>query len=211
LNTIANLSEEIVCLMPTQSYHERTLVLLKPDSVLRGLVGQVLTRFENAGLKIVALKVVQPPREFIVNHYPNTPDWIRGMGEKTLSNYKEQGKDPIKEVGVADAMQIGEMIVQWNIEYLTMGPIVALVLEGGHAIQVVRKLVGNTLPLNAAPGTIRGDFSSASPTIANALRHSIHNMIHASSTTEEAEHEISHWFGTDALVSYKRADEDVLF
>src|ERR1700730_17692095 len=172
--------------MPTQAYHERTLVLLRPDSVLRGLVGQILTRFENAGLKIVALKVVQPSREFIVNHYPNTPDWIRGMGEKTLSNYKEQGKDPVKEVGVDDDMKIGEMIVQWNIEYLTMGPIVALVLEGGHAIQVVRKLVGITLPLNAAPGTIRGDFSSASPTIANALRHSIHNMIHASSTTEEA-------------------------
>jgi len=197
--------------MPTQSYHEQTLVLLKPDSVLRGLVGQILTRFENAGMKIVALKVVQPPREFIANHYPNTPDWIRGMGEKTLSNYKEQGKDSIKEVGVDDAMEIGEMIVQWNIEYLSMGPMVALVLEGGHAIQVVRKLVGSTLPLNAAPGTIRGDFSSASPTIANALRHSIHNMIHASSTTEEAEHEIAHWFGKDALVSYKRSDEEVLF
>jgi nucleoside-diphosphate kinase len=197
--------------MPTQSYHEQTLVLLKPDSVLRGLVGQILTRFENAGLKIVALKVVQPPRDFIASHYPNTPDWIRGMGEKTLSNYKEQGKDPVKEVGVDDAMQIGEMIVQWNIEYLGMGPIVALVLEGGHAIQVVRKLVGSTLPLNAAPGTIRGDFSSASPAIANALRHSIHNMIHASSTTEEAEYEIAHWFGKDALVSYKRSDEDVLF
>ena len=197
--------------MPTQSYYEQTLVLLKPDSLLRGLAGQILTRFENAGLKIVALKVVQPSREFIASHYPNTPDWIQGMGEKTLSNYKEQGKDPIKEVGVDDAMKIGEMIVQWNIEYLSMGPIVALVLEGGHAIQVVRKLVGSTLPLNAAPGTIRGDFSSASPTIANALRHSIHNMIHASSTTEEAEHEIAHWFGKDALVSYKRSDEGVLF
>ena len=197
--------------MPTQSYYEQTLVLLKPDSVLRGLVGQILTRFENAGLKIVAMKVVQPPREFIASHYPNTPDWIRGMGEKTLSNYKEQGKDPIKEMGVDDAMKIGEMIVQWNIEYLAMGPIVALVLEGGHAIQVVRKLVGSTLPLNATPGTIRGDFSSASPTIANALKHSIHNMIHASSTTEEAEYEIGHWFGKDALVTYKRADEGVLF
>lgn len=197
--------------MPTQTYYEQTLVLLKPDSVLRGLVGQILARFENAGLKIVGLKVVQPSRDFIASHYPNTPDWIRGMGEKTLSNYKEQGKDPIKEMGVDDAMQIGEMIVQWNVEYLAMGPIVALVLEGGHAIQVVRKLVGSTLPLNATPGTIRGDFSSASPTIANALRHSIHNMIHASSTTAEAEYEIAYWFGKDALVSYQRADEGVLF
>ncbi len=197
--------------MPTQSYYERTLVLLKPDSVQRGLVGQILSRFENAGLKIVALKVVQPPREFVENHYPNTPDWIRGMGEKSLANYGEQGRDPLKEVGTNDAMQIGEMVKNWNVEYLTSGPIVAIVLEGGHAIQVVRKLVGHTLPLNATPGTIRGDFSTASPTIANALRHSIHNMIHASSTTEEAEYEIAHWFGGDTLVEYKRTDEDVLF
>ena len=197
--------------MPTQPYYERTLVLLKPDSVQRGLVGQILARFENAGLKIAGLKIVQPSPEFIANHYPNTPDWIRGMGEKSLANYSEQGRDPVKEIGTSDAMQIGEMVKNWNIEYLTSGPIVALVLEGGHAIQVVRKLVGHTLPLNAAPGTIRGDFSTASPTIANALRHSIRNMIHASSTTEEAEHEIKHWFGSDSLVEYQRTDEPVLF
>jgi len=197
--------------MPTQSYHERTLVLLKPDSVQRGLVGQILARFENVGLKIVGLKIVQPSRDFIANHYPNTEEWMRGMGDKTLANYKEQGKDPFKEVGTDDALKIGQMIVQWNIDYLSMGPIVALVLEGGHAIQVVRKLVGSTLPLNATPGTIRGDFSTASPAIANALRHSIHNMIHASSTTEEAEHEINHWFGAEGLVNYKRADEELLF
>lgn len=197
--------------MPTQSYHERTLVLLKPDSVQRGLVGRILTRFENAGLKIAGLKIVQPSRDFIANHYPNTPDWIRGMGEKTLANYKEQNKDPFQEIGTDDAMKIGQMIVQWNIDYLSMGPIVAIVLEGGHAIQVVRKLVGHTLPLNAAPGTIRGDFSTASPAIANALRHSIHNMIHASSTVDEAEYEIAHWFSGDPLVNYKRTDEDVLF
>src|ERR687887_630021 len=114
--------------MATASYYERTLVLLKPDSVQRGLVGQILSRFENAGLKMVALKIVQPSREFIENHYPNTPDWIRGMGEKSLANYTEQGRDPIKEVGTNDAMQIGEMVKNWNVEYLTSGPIVAVVL-----------------------------------------------------------------------------------
>ena len=94
--------------MSTQTFTERTLVLLKPDSVQRGLVGQILSRFEDAGLKIVALKIVRPPRAFIEKHYPNTPDWIRGMGEKSLSNYKDLGKDPLKEVGTADAMAIGE-------------------------------------------------------------------------------------------------------
>ncbi|MCA1554144.1 MAG: nucleoside-diphosphate kinase, partial [Chloroflexi bacterium] len=132
--------------MPTQSYYERTLVLLKPDSVQRGLVGQILSRFENAGLKIAGLKIVQPPREFIENHYPNTPEWIRGMGEKSLANYTEQGRDPVKEVGTGDAMQIGEMLKGWNVDYLSSGPIVAVALEGGHAIQVVRKMIGSTLP-----------------------------------------------------------------
>ena len=197
--------------MPTQSYHERTLVLLKPDSVQRGLAGQILARFEAVGLKIVGLKIVQPSKEFIAGHYPNTPDWIQGMGEKSLANYKELGKDPIKEVGTDDAMKIGEMVKNWNIEYLASGPIMAIVLEGGHAIQVVRKLCGNTLPFKAEPGTIRGDFSSGSPTIANALRHSIHNMIHASSTPEEVAHEVKHWFGGDVLVNYKRTDEEVMF
>ena len=197
--------------MPIQSYHERTLVLLKPDSVQRGLVGQILTRFENAGLKIVGLKIVKPPRDFIERHYPNTPEWIRGMGEKSLLNYKELGKDPLKEVGSDDPMAIGEMVKNWNIDYLSSGPIVAIALEGWHAIQVVRKLVGHTLPVSAAPGTIRGDFSTASSTIANALRHSIHNMIHASGNAEEAEYEIKHWFAADELSEYARTDEGVLF
>jgi len=197
--------------MATQSYYERTLVLLKPDSVQRGLIGQILSRFENAGLKIVALKIVRPPREFIEKHYPNTPEWIRGMGEKSLDNYKALGKDPIKEVGTADAMAIGNMVKNWNIDYLASGPIVAVALEGGHAIKVVRKLVGHTLPVEAAPGTIRGDFSTASSTIANALRHSIHNMIHASGNAEEAAYEIKHWFSDAELMEYARGGEDVMF
>ncbi|MBI5876840.1 MAG: nucleoside-diphosphate kinase [Chloroflexi bacterium] len=197
--------------MATQSYYERTLVLLKPDSVQRGLIGQILARFENAGLKIIALKIVRPPREFIARHYPNTPDWIRGMGEKSLDNYKALGKDPVKEVGSADAMAIGELVKNWNIDYLASGPIVAVALEGGHAIKVVRKLVGHTLPVEAAPGTIRGDFSTASSTIANALRHSIHNMIHASGNAEEAAYEIKHWFSDAELMEYARGGEDVMF
>ena len=197
--------------MSTQTFTERTLVLLKPDSVQRGLVGQILSRFEDAGLKIVALKIVRPPRAFIEKHYPNTPDWIRGMGEKSLSNYKDLGKDPMREVGTADAMAIGEMVKNWNIDYLASGPIVAVVLEGGHAIKVVRKLVGHTLPVEAAPGTIRGDFSTASSTIANALRHSIHNMIHASGNAEEAAYEIKHWFTDVELMDYARAGADVMF
>ncbi|MHB8926293.1 MAG: nucleoside-diphosphate kinase [Bacillota bacterium] len=190
---------------------EKTLILVKPDGVQRGLVGAILGRFEQVGLKIVALRVVHPSREQAEKHYPNTPEWIEGMGQKTLQSYKENGVDPIAEVGTDDPRKIGEMVKQWNIEYLSSGPVVACVLEGYHAIQVVRKMCGHTLPLAAAPGTIRGDYSTASPIVANALRHAIRNLIHASSTTDEADHEVAHWFPQGGLSSYRRSDETAMF
>ena len=197
--------------MDASELYERTLVLLKPDAVQRGLVGRILARFEAAGLKIAALKLVRADREFISAHYPNTPEWIRGMGEKTLGSYKEHGKDPIEEVGTDDPQAIGEMVKGWNVEYLTSGPVVACVVEGLHAIPVVRKMCGHTLPYLAEPGTIRGDFSVASPIAANFFKRAVRNLIHASSTREEAEHEIAHWFGTEKLVQFDSTDELALF
>lgn len=198
-------------MVPLKLPLEKTLILVKPDGVQRGLVGAILGRFEQVGLKIVALRVVHPSREQAEKHYPNTPEWIEGMGQKTLQSYKENGVDPIAEVGTDDPRKIGEMVKQWNIEYLSSGPVVACVLEGYHAIQVVRKMSGHTLPLAAAPGTIRGDYSTASPIVANALRHAIRNLIHASSTTDEADHEVAHWFPQGGLASYKRSDETAMF
>jgi nucleoside-diphosphate kinase len=190
---------------------EKTLVLIKPDGVKRGIVGRVLTRFEEVGLKIAALKLVQASREHVENHYPNTPEWIGGMGEKTLQTYQDQGKDPIQEIGTADPMEIGNMIKGWNVDYLTSGPLVALVVEGAHAISVVRKMCGFTLPAFAEPGTIRGDFSITSPIVANELNRAVRNLVHASSDPEEAAHEIDHWFSEDELCSYETAAETVMF
>ncbi len=190
---------------------ERTLVLVKPDAVCRGLTGQILARFETAGLKIVGLKMVTPSREFAERHYPNTPEWIRGMGEKSLDSYHDRGIDPIAEVGTDDPLAIGEIIRGWNIDYLTSGPIVAVILEGLHAIATVRKLCGNTLPFKAEPGTIRGTYSSSSPLIANSVRRAIHNLVHASSTPEEVAHETAHWFGPEEPYHYRRTDEEALY
>ncbi len=190
---------------------ERTLVLIKPDGVQRGLVGRILGRFEDVGLKIIGMKMVTPTRQHVEQHYPNTPEWIMGMGNKTLESYEKNGVDPIAELGTKDPMAIGEMVKGWNIDYLSSGPIVAIVFEGYHAIQVVRKLCGHTLPLNADPGTIRGAYSSGSPIVANAKKHAIHNLIHASSTVDEANHEIAHWFPEGKLASYDRPDLSVIF
>jgi nucleoside-diphosphate kinase len=190
---------------------ERTLVLVKPDAVCRGLTGQILARFETAGLKIIGLKMVTPSREFAERHYPNTPEWIRGMGEKSLDSYRDRGIDPIAEVGTDDPLAIGEIIRGWNIDYLTSGPIVAVIFEGLHAIATVRKLCGNTLPFKAEPGTIRGTYSSSSPLTANSVRRAIHNLVHASSAPEEVAHETAHWFGPEEPCHYRRTDEEALY
>ena len=190
---------------------ERTLVLLKPDTICRGLAGQVLARFETAGLRLIALKMLLPERSFIAGHYPNTPEWIEGMGKKTLETYRERNIDPINEVGTDDPMKIGEMVKEWNIDYLSSGPVVACVIEGMHAIATVRKLCGNTMPLYADPGSIRATYSSASAVVANTLRRAVRNLVHASSTAEEAEYEIAHWFQVDEICPYRRVDEEALY
>ncbi len=190
---------------------ERTLVLIKPDAVRRGLIGRILARFEEVGLKVVGLKMTVPSPEFAARHYPNTPDWIEGMGRKTLETYRDRGIDPVAEVGTDDPVKIGEMVKGWNVDYLSSGPVVAVILEGLHAIATVRKLCGATMPLYADPGTIRGDYSSTSAVAANHVKRAVRNLVHASSNPEEAAHEIAHWFGPERPCEYRRADEEVLY
>jgi len=191
---------------------ERTLVLIKPDGVKRGIVGEIISRFERAGLKLVAAKLVWVDKELVSRHYPDDrKEFIMGMGQKTLDNYKELGIDPIKHAGTDDPHKIGLMINQWNKELLSSGPVMAMVWEGNHAIANVRRIVGPTLPSMAQPGTIRGDFSVDSSALANEKKRPIKNLIHASGNKEEADYEISLWFSGKEIHSYKRADEDVMF
>ncbi len=190
---------------------EKTVVLIKPDGVKRGLVGEAIRRFESRGLKIIALKMIIASREHAHSHYPNTEEWLRGMGEKTLQNYKQYGKDPVKEIGTDDALEIGKKVAEWNVEFLTSGPMVAMVVQGIHAVDMVRKIVGKTIPAMAEMGTIRGDFSVDSPTLANVGKRAIHNVVHASGDQSEAAHELKHWFGPEEIHEYKRAEEDIMF
>ncbi len=190
---------------------EKTLVLIKPDGVKRGLVGETLHRFEQRGLKIIALKMTQAKKEQIDNHYPKDKKWIRRLGEKTLKNYQKYGYDPIKEMGSDDPDKIGEKVRNWLLDYMTSAPIVKIVVQGVHAIDMVRKIVGPTLPVDAEMGTIRGDFSVDSSDIANREKRAIHNLVHASETPEEAEHEINFWFSPEEIHSYQREEEEMMF
>ena len=153
---------------------ERSLVLLKPDSIDRGLIGEIITRFERAGLKIAGLKMTWPKKELAAKHY--TEDL---------------------------AQRRGEHVRNLMIEMLTSGPIVAICLEGVEAVEIVRKMVGTTEPKAAAPGTIRGDYSHVSFKHADSKKMGVYNLVHASGSVPEAESEIAIWFSPEELHEHK--------
>lgn len=184
---------------------------MKPDAVSRGIVGEIIARFEKVGLKIVAAKFIQVDKAMADKHYPaSRKEFIEGMGNKTLENYQALGMDPSKEFGHADAHKIGLMIREWLVDMIMAGPVFAIVLEGPHAVELVRKIVGHTLPAKAAPGTIRGDYSYDSSALANYGKRPIKNLLHASGVKDEADFEIALWFKPEEIYSYERAEEKIM-
>jgi nucleoside-diphosphate kinase len=182
---------------------ERTLIILKPDAIERGLVGEIISRFEKSGLKLVATKMVWPDEAIASKHYPADREaFIKGMGNKTLESHQEAGEDESKIFGSEDPHAIGLQLQKWLVDFLTSGPVIAGVLEGKDAIVKVREIAGHTIPAKADPGTIRGDYSDDTAMKANAEKRSIKNLVHASGDAEEAAFEISLWFTEEELHSY---------
>lgn len=190
---------------------ERTFVMVKPDGVKRGLTGEIIRRMEQRGLKVIALEMFKPTHEQIDNHYPKDEAWISRLGDKTLSTYAKYGYKAIEELGTENNLEIGKMVRKWLVSYMTSAPLVKMVVEGVHAVDMVRKLAGNTMPYLAEMGTIRGDYSVDSAASANKDKRAVHNLVHASETPQEANHEISHWFKADQVHGYHRAEEDMMF
>lgn len=188
---------------------ERTFVLVKPDGVQKGLVGEIIKRFEQRDLKIVALEMFQPTAKQIDGHYPKDPAWITRLGEKSLGTYQKYNIDPKLILGTDNPSEIGRMVRGWVISYMVSSPLVRMVVEGLHAVDMVRKIAGSTLPYQADMGTIRGDFSNDSPALANSEKRAVMNLMHASETAEEAQHEIAHWFDHSQILNYKRFGVDV--
>ena len=162
------------------SHIERTLILFKPDAVQRGVVGEILTRFERVGLKIVGTKMIAPNRDQFYKHYEEIGQVITRRGEDVFNNVLENMAD---------------------------GPIIAMVLEGIEAVELVRKLVGSTEPKSSAPGTIRGDFSHMSYGYGDEQNKGIPNLIHASGDAADAKQEIPHWFTPQELYDYSVLNE----
>jgi nucleoside-diphosphate kinase len=159
---------------------EKTLVILKPDSVQRGIVGEVISRFEKAGFKIVGTKMLEPDYDHYFHHY------------ETIGTLKSRKGDQVFESQLATMQQ---------------GPVIALVLEGVEAVETVRKMVGNTEPKSAQPGTIRGDYAHVSYGAAASTGKGVNNVVHASANSEEAQQEIDHWFKADELHGYQSVHE----
>lgn len=182
---------------------EKTLVIFKHDTVSRGLMGDILKRFERVGLKIVALEFIAASEDMGMQHYPNSDEWKEKVGRRTLEEYEQKGIDPVEVLGTKDAIEIGELVKSWNVDYLTSGPVLAMILEGPSAVRIVRKMVGETNPVNSLPGTIRGDYSWDNADLANEQKRPFYNLIHASGTVEEAEQEIELWFSGVEIMDYK--------
>ena len=183
---------------------ERTLVLIKPDGIVRQLVGKIIMRFEDSGLKIVGMKMVWVDEDFAGKHYPES--LIPILGDKSKKSYEKHGIE-FKETIESRGKKVRESL----LKYLSQGPVVAMVLEGVNAIENVRKLVGSTGPSDAPPGTIRGDFAHISLAYANLKEKMVKNLIHASANKEDADVEIPLWFSEKELHSYKTVHDIVCF
>ncbi len=192
----------------THPKEEKTFLMVKPDGVRKGLIGEVIRRLEQRDLKIVAIEMFQPTKEEIDNHYPKDKEWITRLGEKTLNTYEKYNINPKDEIGTDDPFKLGTEVRGWLVEYMTSAPLVRMVVQGIHAVDMVRKIAGPTMPYLADMGTIRGDFSNDSPLLANMEKRAVGNIVHASETPEEAEHEIKHWFGNSVIFEYKRFGVD---
>ncbi len=183
---------------------EKTFLMIKPDGVRKGLIGEIIKRLEQRDLKIVALEMFHATKEQIDAHYPKDEKWITRLGEKTASTFQKYGYDLEKEYGTTDLFVIGTNVRGWLIDYMVSAPMVRMVVQGLHSVDMVRKIAGQTLPFMAEMGTIRGDYSIDSPALANKEKRAVMNLVHASETPKEAAHEIEFWFGKRDAYSYKR-------
>lgn len=186
---------------------ERTLVIVKPDGIQRALIGEIIGRYERLGLKLVALKMLVPTEKMIEEHYLLDPSWKKNVGEKAIAAYEKKGEEPPSR----DPIKVADQVVENLKKYMTSGPVIAMVWEGGHAVEVVRKITGGTEPRTAGIGTIRGDFVLDSYQMADTDTRAIRNLIHASGSVPEAEMEIPHWFKPEEIIAYRVPHEAILY
>lgn len=183
---------------------ERTLVAVKPDGVQRGLIGEIISRFEKAGMKMVAAKLIAPTKEQVYKHY-YSEEWVISSGTRTLESYAKKGIKVDKT-----PKEIGMMTLEKLLSYWTDRPTMIMIWEGPGVVEVTRKLIGHTSPELADVGSIRGDYSLESYSMADGLERALYNLVHASGTSEEAENEIKIWFKAEEILDYTLFIEELI-
>lgn len=192
--------------MAKKPHQERSLVLLKTDAVQRSLVGEIIKRFEQTGLKISAMKMMEASEAQLLDHYNKDDEWYEKKGQGIVEDLKAQGREIDKE-----PIEYGKDIIRTIVKYMQASPIVALVMEGNQATAVVTKIVGTTEPTTSDVGTIRGDYTLDSFAHATFEDRAVRNLVHQSESPEEAEREIKIWFKDEEIMEYTTAQERILY
>lgn len=185
---------------------ERTLVMLKPDAIQRGLIGEIIKRIERTGLKLVALKIVNATEEQLWTHYNKDDEWFLKKGTRTIEELKAVGR-PIEK----EAIEYGKDIIRALVKFMSCGPIVPMIFEGNQAVGIVKKIVGSTEPLSSDGGTIRGDYTLDSYALASFDDRAVRNLVHCSDPVEDAIREIPIWFTENEILNYRLVTEQILY
>lgn len=187
-------------------HKERTFVIIKPDGIQRSLVGDIIQRFERAGLKISAMKFGMADEQKLWVHYNKDDAWYLKKGTGIVENRKAAGMEVTKE-----PIEYGKDIIRALVKYITSGPVVILCLQGNQAVAVVKKLTGGTEPATSDVGTIRGDYTLDSYQMANVDERAVRNLIHCSDNTDDAVREVALWFAETDLLNYRLVQEQILY
>lgn len=185
---------------------ERTLVILKPDAIQRSLIGTILSRIENTGLKFVAMKLLLPEADQCWKHYNKDDEWFMKKGTRIVDDRKAQNL-PIEK----EAIEYGKDIIKSNVDFFTSGPVLTFIVEGNQSVAIVKKLVGGTEPTTSDVGTIRGDLTVDSYALSSIDNRAVRNLVHCSDSPEEAEREIPIWFGEKDILKYRLVQEQILY
>ena len=192
--------------MATHPKKEQTLVILKPDAIQRSLMGTIVSRIENTGLKFVAMKMLLPTADQCWKHYNKDDEWFMKKGTRIVDDRKAQNL-PIEK----EAMEYGKDIIKSNVDFFTSGPVLAFVVEGNQSVAIVKKLVGGTEPTTSDVGTIRGDLTVDSYALSSIDNRAVRNLVHCSDSPEEALREIPIWFGPEDILKYRLVQEQILY
>lgn len=192
--------------MQVHPKQERTLVILKPDAIQRSLIGTIISRIENTGLKFVAMKLLIPTAEQCWKHYNKDEEWFLKKGTRVVEDRKAQNL-PIEK----EPIEYGKDIIQANVDFFTSGPVLAFVIEGNQSVAIVKKLVGGTEPTTSDVGTIRGDLTVDSYALSSIDNRAVRNLAHCSDSPEEAMREIPIWFNEQDILNYRLVQEQILY